>query len=72
MRGKAVTFRPHTALVSGSLELTEPDVEEKLQVLPAGKTKTPWLIWSFSKLVKKLPVFSDDSESAAKSKILEW
>ena len=41
MRGKAVTFRPHTALVSGSLELTEPDVEEKLQVQPTGKTKTP-------------------------------
>ena len=41
MRGKAVTFRPHTALRFGEPELAEPNVEENLEVPPPEKTKSP-------------------------------
>ena len=54
MRGKAVTFRPHTALRFGEPELAEPNVEEKLQVLPPEKTKTPLAVSAFRELLGEI------------------
>ena len=51
MRGKAVTFRPHTALRFGGPEFAEPNVEEKLKVLPREKTKTPLAVPAFRELL---------------------
>ena len=53
MRGKAVTFRPHTALRFGGPELAEPNVEEKLRVRPREKSETPLAVSAFRELVGK-------------------
>ena len=41
MRGKAVTFRPHTALRFGEPELADPNVGGNLEDPPPEKTMTP-------------------------------
>ena len=72
MRAKAVTFRQHTALRFGGPELAEPNVEEKLQVLPHEKTKIPFAVSAVRELLGEVAGGTAMSSRTPSRSAMEW